>query len=63
MAKIKLSRPHNGKKAGDAIEIKSHEMAFYRGMGLIAKPDKKVSQQNVTQLETKEEKPQIRPSK
>jgi len=63
MAKIKLSRPHNGNKAGDTIDIKAHEMAFYRGMGLIAKPDKKVSHPNVAQLETKEEKPQIRPSK
>ena len=69
MAKIKLSRPHGEHRAGETIEVKPHEMAFYKGMGLIAnsdKPKKEAEKKEPVNKHVKpvtEEKPQIRASK
>lgn len=33
--KVKLLQSHNGKNAGDTVEIDITEVAYYKGMGLI----------------------------
>lgn len=40
MAKVKLSRPHNGSEKGDSIEVTSEQKNYFERVGLTEKEEK-----------------------
>jgi len=40
MAKIKLSRPHNGKETGETIEVDNEQVDYFERIGLSVKEEK-----------------------
>lgn len=40
MAKVKLSRPHNGNEKGDSVEVSAEQQNYFERVGLVQKEEK-----------------------